>query len=209
MSTLTDVARVRGACRARRVSVDVRGARGCVFAWERPDEWESRALLGLTAASWCCSRKSCWTCACLLAANFVCLCIFASIGWVLVPFLLGHSSPPQPPPPFSSSSSTPLSLRWSSSESCIKSSQQPFAKTHTCEADKTLVWFFVTMQPTELETGEFRYDSIVMRKCDLLPSRFKGHTAFWHVLYHYYCDSKFLARSPLMGSTCLNRFRSI
>ena len=35
---------------------------GCVFAWERPSEWESQALLGLTAASWCCSRKSCWTC---------------------------------------------------------------------------------------------------------------------------------------------------
>lgn len=49
---------------------------GCVFACERPNEWESQALLGLTAASWCCSRKSCWTCACLLAASLcVSLCV--------------------------------------------------------------------------------------------------------------------------------------
>lgn len=47
-----------------------------MFACERPNEWESQALLGLTAASWCCSRKSCWTCSCLLAASLcVSLCV--------------------------------------------------------------------------------------------------------------------------------------
>lgn len=51
---------------------------GCVFACQRPCEWESQALLGLTAASWGCSRKSCWICSCLLAASLcgrVCVCV--------------------------------------------------------------------------------------------------------------------------------------
>lgn len=42
---------------------------GCVFG--RPSEWERQALLGLTAVSWCCSRKHCWTCWCVLAASLL------------------------------------------------------------------------------------------------------------------------------------------
>lgn len=71
----------------------------CVWACERPNEWESQALLGLTAASWCCSRKSCWTCSCLLATSLcvsVCVCHCLNCTRLGVgPVLFGHSWPPK------------------------------------------------------------------------------------------------------------------
>lgn len=67
-------------------------------------------------------------------SQFVCLCIFASIGWVLIPFLFGHSSsPPQLP---SLSSGLPL-------KTATKLSQQRFAKAHTYKTDKAVMWFDV------------------------------------------------------------------
>lgn len=75
-----------------------------MFACERPNEWESQALLGLTAASWCCSRKSCWTCSCLLAAS---LCVCVSLPRCA---RLGVG------PVFVLSSSAALTLLWSYSE---------------------------------------------------------------------------------------------
>lgn len=86
---------------------------GCVFACERPSEWESQALLGLTAASWCCSRKSCWTCSCLLAASLcVSLCVSlprrATLG--VGPDVFAHRVRLPPHPNWSSQHNFPAAL---------------------------------------------------------------------------------------------------
>lgn len=102
-----------------------------MFACERPNEWESQALLGLTAASWCCSRKSCWTCSCLLAAS---LCVCVSLPQCA---RLGVG------PVFVLSSSAALTLLSSYSEIRNKVYRQHLVKTHTYTTLTAVVWFYL------------------------------------------------------------------
>lgn len=112
-------------------------------------------------------------------SQFVCLCIFASIGWVLVPFSLGHSSSPPPPPLPSVSAGLPLKVA-----SKFPSSPSP---RHTLVEQIRLSCDSSSWRSlTELGTDGLWFDSIVMRKCDLLPSQFKGHTAIWHMCVCFY-----------------------
>lgn len=102
-------------------------------------------------------------------SQFACLCIFASIGWVLIPFLFGHSSsPPQLP---SLSSGLPLKI-------ATKISQQHFAKTHTYETDKAVMWFYVMVGLKKMRIDNLWFASIIPRSkmTNLLPTLSKGHT---------------------------------
>lgn len=140
---------------------------GCVFASERPSEWESQALLGLTAASWCCSRKSCWTCYCLLAAS-LCVCVCVSLHQCIRlgvgPLLLGHSCVTSQLPSHSSG----LPLKFAKNNYTLPHQ----AMTHTCWTVEAVVWLCLIMllkhwwtkQSTSGNLGGF------FRLCSIIPS---------------------------------------
>lgn len=103
--------------------------------FERLSEWESQALLGLTAVSWCCSRKHGWTCWCLLAASLcVSVCVCVSLHHFFSDWVLVHSCLTTHPLFPSCPHTTHLLLNFitlnSGSEPCLSNSNYPSRMMH-------------------------------------------------------------------------------